>query len=52
MPTVLPAKSNGDLMFSLQIYQGLIIGISLVILSYPQDGINTQVIYRFSLAQK
>ena len=35
----------------LQSYHGLIIDISLVYLSYPQDRINTQVIYRFALAQ-
>ena len=31
-------------------YQGLIIDRPLVYLSYPQDVINTQVIYRFALA--
>ena len=45
--TVLPAKSNSDFMFCLQSYQGLIIDISLVY----EDMINTQVIYRFALAQ-
>ena len=32
-------------------YHGLIIDRSLVYLSYPQDRINTQVIYRLELAQ-
>ena len=49
--TVLPANSDSDVMFCLQSYQGLKIDISLVYLSYPQDRINTQVIYRFALAQ-
>ena len=49
--TVLPAKSDSDVMFCLQSYQGLIIDRSLVYWSYPQDRINTHVIYRFSLAQ-
>ena len=49
--TVLPAKSDSDFMFCLQSYQGLIIDISLVYLSYPQDRINTQVIDGFELAQ-
>ena len=44
--TVLPAKSDSDVMFCLQSYQGLIIDISLFIIR-----INTQVIYRFELAQ-
>ena len=47
--TVLPAKSDSDHMFCLQSYQGLIINRSLV---YPQDRINTQVVYRFALAQE
>ena len=51
MNTVLPAKSDSDFMFCLQIYQRLIIDGSLVYLSYPQDRINTQVIYRFGLAE-
>ena len=49
--TVLPAKSDSDVMFCLQIYQGLIIDRSRVYLSYPADRINTLVIYRFTLAQ-
>ena len=49
--TVLPAKSEGEVMFCLQSYQGLRIDRSLVYKSYPQDRINTQVIYRFALAQ-
>ena len=49
--TVLPAKSDSDVMFCLQSYQGLIIDRSLVYLSYPQDRINTQVIYRFALVK-
>ena len=48
---VLPAKSDIDVMFCLQSYQGLRIDISLVYLSYPQDRINTQVICRFAYAQ-
>ena len=43
--TVLPAKSDSDVMFCLHNYQGLITDISLVCKSYPQDRINTQVIY-------
>ena len=39
--TVLPARSDSDVMSCLQSYQGLIINRSLV------DRINTQVIYRF-----
>ena len=50
-PTVLPAKSDSHFMFCLQSYQGLIIDVSLVYESYPQDRINTQVIFRFALAQ-
>ena len=38
--TVLPVKSDSDVMFCLQSYQGLII-----------DRIKTQVIYRLALAQ-
>ena len=38
-------------MVCLQAYQGLIKDRSLVYLSYPVDRINTQVIYRFALAQ-
>ena len=49
-PTVLPAKSDSDVMFCLQSYQGLIINRSLVYLSYPKGRINTQVIYLFALA--
>ena len=49
--TVLPAKSDSDVMFCLQSYEGLIIDRSLVYLSYPQDRINTQVIYRLALGQ-
>ena len=47
----MPAKSDSEAMFCLQSYQGLIIDRSLVHLSYPQDMINTQVIYRFASAQ-
>ena len=43
--TVLPAKSDSDVMFCLQSYYGFIIDISLVYQSYSQDRINTQVIY-------
>ena len=50
--TVLPAKSDSDVMFCLQSYQGLRIDRSLVYQSYLQDSmINTQVIYQFPLAQ-
>ena len=38
--TVLPAKSESDVMFGLQSYQGLEIDRSLVFKSYPQDSIN------------
>ena len=38
-------------MFCLQSLQGLRIDKSLVYFSYPQDRINTQVIYRFASAQ-
>ena len=50
-PTVLPAKSDSDVKFCLQSYQGLMIDRSLVFQSYPTDRINTQVIDRFTLAQ-
>ena len=46
--TVLPAKDDSDIMFCLQSYKGLRIDRSLVYSSYPQDRINTQVIYRFA----
>ena len=46
--TALSAKSDSDVMFCLLSYQRFIIGRSLVYLSYPQDSINTQVIYRFA----
>ena len=49
--TVLPAKSDSNVMFCLQSYQGLRIDKSLVYYSYLQDRINTQVICRFGLAQ-
>ena len=49
--TVLPAKSESEVMFRLQSYLGLRIDRSLVYQSYPQDRINTHVIYRFALAQ-
>ena len=48
---ILPAKSDSDVMFCLQIDQGLIIDRSLVYHSYPQDRINTQVNNRFTLDQ-
>ena len=51
LATVVPAKSDSDVMFCLQSYQGLLIDKSLVYLSYPADRINTQVIFRFELAQ-
>ena len=51
IPTVLPAESDSDAMFCLLIYQRLIIDRSLVYKSYPQDRINTQVVYQFALAQ-
>ena len=38
-------------MFCLQSYQGHIIDILIVHLSYPQDSINTKVIYRFGLTR-
>ena len=40
--TVLPAKSDSDVMFCLQSYKGLRIDRSLVYKSYLQDRINTQ----------
>ena len=43
---VLPAKSDTDVMFCLQSYEGLIIDRSLVY--YMQSEINTQVIYRIA----
>ena len=43
--TVMPAKSDGDVMFCLQSYQGIRIDRSLVYQFFPQDRINTQVIY-------
>ena len=43
--TVVPTKSDSDVMFCLQSYQGLRIDRS------PVDRINTQVLYRFALAQ-
>ena len=49
--TVLPAKSESDDMFCLQSHQGLRIDRSLVYQSYPQDRINSHVIYRFVLGQ-
>ena len=49
--TVLPAKSNSGVMFSLKRNQGLVIYRSPVYKSYPQDSINTQVIVPFALAQ-
>ena len=51
LSAVVPAKSDSDVMFCLQSYWGLIIDRSRVYLSYPQDRINTQVIYRFALVQ-
>ena len=50
--TVLPARSDSDVMFCLQSDQGLRIDRSLVYSSSPQDRINTQVIYQFALAQE
>ena len=46
---LIPAKSDSDVMSCLQGYQGLRIDRSLVYLSYPQDRINTQVSYRFTI---
>ena len=48
--TVLPVKSDSDIMFCLKSYQGLTIDRSLAYESYPQDRIHTQVIYQFTLA--
>ena len=42
--TVLPAKSDSDVMFCLQSFHGLIIDRSLVYKSYPHDRIYTHVI--------
>ena len=50
--TVLPAKSDSDIMFYLQSNQGLSIDRSLVYLSYPQDKINAQEISQFAFAQE
>ena len=47
----LSAKSNSDVMVCLLSYKELINDISHVYLSYPLDRINTQVVYRFALAQ-
>ena len=44
----MPFKSDSDVMFCLQSDQGLRIDRSLVYKSYPQDRINTQVIYGFA----
>ena len=49
--TFLQGKSDSDVMFCLQSYQGLIIDRSLVYSSNPMDRINSQVIYRFALDQ-
>ena len=49
--TVLPAKSDSDVVFGLQSYQGLIIDRSRVYKAYPQDRINIQMIYQFAWAQ-
>ena len=49
--TVLPAKSESDVLFCLQSHQGLIIDRSLVYQSYPVDRIDTQVIYQFALSK-
>ena len=49
--TVMLAKSDIDVMFCLQSYRGLIIDRAHVYQSYPQDRINTHVIYRFVLAR-
>ena len=38
-------------MFCLESYQGHIIDILIVHLSYPQDSINTKVIYQFGLTR-
>ena len=50
-PTVLPAKSDSDVMFCLQSCQGLRIDRALVYQSYPVDRSNAHVIYRFALAR-
>ena len=51
----MPTRSDSDVMFCLQNYQGFIIDISRIGLKhYTSDlsiRINTQVIYRFALAQ-
>ena len=49
--TVLPAKSDSDVMFCSQSYQGYLTDRSLVYLSYPEDRINMHVIYLFALGQ-
>ena len=49
--TVVLAKSDSGFIFCLQSYQVLRIDRSLVYQSYPQNMINTQVIYRFASAQ-
>ena len=49
--TVVPTESDSDVMFCLQSYHGLIIDRSRVYLSYPEDRINTHVIYRFESDQ-
>ena len=51
--TVLLVKSDSGVMFCLQscMYQRHIIDRLIVYLSYPQDSINTKVIYRFALTQ-
>ena len=49
--TVQPAKSGSDVMFSLKTYQEVTIDRSLLYRSYPQDRINTEVNYRFTLDQ-
>ena len=53
--TVLPTKSDSDVMFWLHHYQGLIIDrymcINLILKSYPEDRINTHVIYQFASDQ-
>ena len=49
--TVLPAKSDSDVILCLHSYQGLRIDRSLLYQSYPADRINTQVFYRFALAK-
>ena len=49
--TILPSKSDSAIMFCLQSFKGLIFDRSLMYVSYPQDRINTQMIYRFVLAK-